>query len=102
MSEENTKKFRSIYVVEPVHDLSILKEYTDSVRFITTGGERVEELKNRIEEALKDFDGSKDAIIPMGRSSACIIAGFVLHNLSSRATFGIYRLGGYEFIEVKI
>jgi len=91
---EEANKFRTLFVVEPSHDLSITKKYTDNVKFITTGTELVEE-----------FDPKLDAIIPMGRTSACLIAGLFIRSKipkGEKVKIGIYRSDAYIFIDVEV
>lgn len=102
---EEANKFRTLFVVEPSHDLSITKKYTDNVKFITTGTELVEELPERVSVSLEDFDPKLDAIIPMGRTSACLIAGLFIRSKipkGDKVKIGIYRSDAYIFIDVEV
>jgi len=97
------KSFEALFVIEPSHDLSIMKKYTDTIRFISTGNERVEDLPEKIKESLKKFNPETDAIIPMGRVSACLITGIILHSLFpfDLIKIGIYNRDDYIFLDIE-
>lgn len=103
---EENEKFRTLYVVEPSHDLSIAKEYTDTVKFVTTGTELVDQLMDRISASLENFDPEQDAVIPMGRTSACLITGLILRSKIPKG--GIVKIGVYKkdskymFVDVEV
>jgi len=99
------KRFRRLYLIEPAHDFTVAKLYTDQVIFVTTGEERVEELQGKITESLSDFCPTTDALIPMGKSSACLMTGLILPTLSlfgASVNIGVFRGDSYEFYEVTL
>jgi hypothetical protein len=95
------ERFRKIFVIEPTHDVGILKRYTDTIKFISNGSEKVEDLPDRIESSLQDFDPLKDAVVAMGRVSACMLTGFFLAKLFPKdiIMYGIYNNDNYLFLE---
>jgi hypothetical protein len=72
------KPFKTIYVVEPAHSINALKKYADDVVFISDLGISVSCLYEHILGELSEFNPETDALIPMGRASACTIAGIVV------------------------
>jgi hypothetical protein len=99
--KEEEKKFKRLYVVEPSHDVSVLKSYTNNVIFMTTGNELVSELEQKIYENLEEFHPEEDAIISMGRTVACLLTGLLIGSLYpwQEITYGIYRGEElYEFV----
>jgi len=113
---EESKRFRKLFVVEPSHDVSILGKYSAQVVFLTSSEDKVEELSEKIRENLYEFDPNRDAIIPMGRVSSCMMTGMFigrfieeLHktfpesiNYRPVVTMGIYKGDSYIFIPVEI
>lgn len=94
-------KFRRIYVTAPSHDFNALKKYTNDIVFVTTGYESLEQLGSAIKESLKDFDPTKDAIIPVGKVVWVFVHGAVLGNLNFKnVMIGIYKDGDYSFFRV--
>ena len=84
-------KFRSIYVVQPCHDFSLLAKHAQQVRFMTTGTERFQELGHAIREGLSGFDPEKDAVVAVGKVNACFLAGAVLRELTEEPVWlGVY------------
>lgn len=106
MEEIENEWFRTLYIVEPSHDLSVVKDYTDNIKFITTGTELVEGLAERVSASLEDFDPEEDAIIPMGRTSACLITGLILRSKIPKGgtvKIGVYKKDSkYVFVKVVI
>jgi len=100
----NEASFRCVYIVEPSHDFSKARDSTKRVTFLSTGDEKVFELKDVMEKMLEDFDPEKDAIIPMGRVSASLLAGLILGNKFPGHTInvGIFSTSGYIFEKVKM
>lgn len=99
----NPTKFRKIFIVEASHDLVLAKRYSSRISLLTDGGELVSELEEKITKSLDDFDFDRDALIPMGKVSSCLIAGMVLRDKLPRGkkiTIGIYAGDSYEFTEV--
>lgn len=99
MSEEY---YRKIFVVEPSHDLSALKNYTDNIELLTTGYENPEDLSIKIENNLKDFDPSTDAFVPIGKLISTMLAGMILQRISRNMPIkvGIYKNRTYEFMSI--
>jgi hypothetical protein len=101
---EVVKHYRTIYVVQPTHDLSDTRDFTNNLRFITNGNELVENLLPVIRESLKDFDPDQDAILAMGRVSANVLVGMILREKfpSKLIDLGIRNNESYQFIELEI
>jgi len=97
------EKFRTLYVVDPTHDVSIAKDYSESVVFISSGDEQIEDLEDRMMRILFSFDPRQDAIIPMGKVTVCLLTGIVLGRLFpfDKIAFGVYKDGEYKFIRVR-
>lgn len=100
-------KFRRIFVVQPVHDFSPLGNNTEEMIFLTTGKEETSSLYRRIRTLIQEsFDPSVDAVVPAGKSVACLITGNVLGTLfpGIPIIMGVFRKDGdenyYEFVEV--
>jgi hypothetical protein len=98
------ERFKTLFVVEPSHDLRTMRAYSDDIRLITTGDEKVDELEQKISEALVDFNPLTDAVIPMGRVSACLIAGRRLGELfpDKEIMVGTYHGGEYMFTPIGV
>lgn len=96
------RRFRKIFLVEPTHDFSVAKKYTDTVVFMTDGSERAEALDDKIASILEGFDPEQDAVVSMGRTVACLVAGIMIGSAfpGFDLTFGIFRGDAYEFITI--
>jgi hypothetical protein len=102
MTREIGTGYRKIFVVEPSHDFSALKDWCEQIVFLTTGYETVDILQDTIEDNLRSqkFDPSLDAILPVGRVIACIFTGIILGSYWGDKTLwlGTYsRDKGYQF-----
>lgn len=100
-------KFRKLFVVEPTHDISLLGKYCDNIIFLTNGDERIENVSERMDAKLEDFDPDDDALIPMGRVSACSMAGILLANklkggFKSIVMIGVFAGTKYIFIPLEV
>lgn len=108
-------RFEKIFVVEPAHEVSILSKYSSQIIFVTDGGDKIEDISNRIESLIKDFNPDTDAIIPMGRAPSNFLAGLSLVrylifqfitqkkvNTPVCITFGVYRNEEYTFITTEL
>jgi len=102
--DEEIPKYRKIFVVEPSHDLSALKSYTDNIELLTTGYENIDALIPKIESNLQGFDPMVDAFVPIGRLISTMLAGLILGKIAKDTpiTVGIYKNKDYEFIPVEI
>jgi len=106
--DEEDIQYRTIYVVQPVHDFSPLTISTKNIKFITNGKELVEDMPEVIAEALQGFDPFLDAVIPVGRSIICMLVGAELAKRfkGQYITFGLFRTvneqKNYAFMEVLI
>ena len=99
---DNNKMFHTIYVVEPSHDFSALKKYTDEIVFLSTGYEKLEDLPEIIRNNLNDFCAQTDAIVPVGKIIWTFVAGLVLAERkdNGKITVGIFSDRDYIFEEV--
>lgn len=95
-------QFRKIFVVEPSHDLSALKQHTDCIELLTTGYENLPDLQAKIDKNLNDFCPETDAFVPIGKLISTMLAGMTLQRMSNGApiTVGIFRNKSYEFIAI--
>lgn len=93
------KMFRKVFVVEPSHDFSALTELCEKIVMLTTGYEQVGEVEETVRYSLSEFDPGKDAVLPVGRVTACVITGMVLRELFNvPVALGTYsRDHGYRF-----
>lgn len=96
------EQFRKIFVTDPSHDVSRLKQHTSAIQFLTRGDEKADTLEESILKALTDFDPASDAVIPMGKVTTCLITGVVLGKMfpDLGVTVGIYGNESYQFIEL--
>lgn len=96
--------FRKIFVVQPSHDLSALKNYTDNIELLTTGYENAEDLAPKIELKLTEFDPDTDAFVPVGKLISTMISGMIIQKLvpDREIKIGIYRDRDYEFMSVGV
>lgn len=96
------KKFRKVFVTEPAHDVTKLKDYAEDIRFLTSGYEPYNELFELVLRALYDFNPLTDAILLMGRSMANAMVGLVIGENYSESpySFLIYNNGDYQVVEV--
>jgi hypothetical protein len=99
-------KYRRIFVVQPSHDLSALKKYSDNIVLITTGYERDEDLPRKISEMLADFNPAYDAIVPIGKLISTMLTGMAIqakcYALNSQVDIGMYREKDYEFLAMGV
>jgi hypothetical protein len=107
--ESKQAKFRRIFVLQPSHDFSLLREFTEQIEFVTTGYETVEELENSIEEKLIAFIPTEDAVVVVGRVNAAFVFGAKLQEMFPSETIhvGVYKkddLGDktYNWIEINL
>lgn len=98
----NEEHYRKIFVVEPSHDLSALKNHTDNIELLTTGYENPEDLPAKIKNNLKDFDPETDAFVPIGKLVSTMLAGMELQKKLRNAPIkvGIYKNRAYEFMSI--
>jgi hypothetical protein len=100
--EDYTPHFRTIYITDPSHDVSLASRYTTNIKFITAGDEASAELPSVIAKNLKDFNPSVDALIPMGKVITCLMVGLYISSMFGEPvdiTIGIFRKDFYDFIE---
>lgn len=97
-----TDHYRTIYVVEPSHDLTALKPYTDNIELLTSGYENVFDLAEKIQRNLASFDPKLDAIVPIGKLISTMLTGMVLRELvgNQPVRIGMYHNKDYEFIAI--
>lgn len=99
MDENN--HYRKIFVVEPSHDLSALRKYTDEIVLITTGYENVTDIYKKVEESIKGFDPLLDAFVPVGKLVTTFAVGMALQKLVNEPIIvGIYKNKDYEFMQI--
>jgi hypothetical protein len=100
---DRVDQFRRIFVIDPSHDVSKLKQHTSEIKLITRGDERSEDIEETIVKSLADFDPACDAIIPMGKVVVSFVTGVVLGKMfpSIGVTVGIYGNEKYQFIELE-
>lgn len=88
-------KFRRLHVVEATqHDMSLLVPFGQDVKYLTTGREGTDDLvETSIKEGLKDFDPTKDAIIPTGKALSNVLLGIHLARKYPGIVlnFGVYK-----------
>ena len=99
------QRFRTVYVVEPSkHDLSLLYEHCENMKFLSTGYEVYSKLLEAIENNLIDFDPNRDAILPIGRVVSTFLVGIALANIQAEGNImmGIFKGQEYEFIPVTL
>jgi len=111
---EEVKRFRRGVVLKPgSFDLSKLKEVCERIVYATDGyGVRTDEIKQQLEEGLKEFDPHTDVLVPLGSASICVMAAVVLTRsiLQSKRDdidgfmMGVFLppSGSYEFWHVPI
>jgi hypothetical protein len=104
MDDEETKRFRKVFVVEPSHDLTALKKYTDDIRFITTGYEDIGKIGEKIDKNISEFDPSQDAIVALGRVSVCMLIGICIAKKfpDKKMEFGVYSNKDYTFEAIQL
>jgi hypothetical protein len=93
MDQTEPTRFRRIYVAQPGHDFKKLLDYTDEVKFINTGLERIEAVPHAIRQSLADFAPDEDAIVAVGRANATLLLGVVLQEMfpGKEIVLGVYR-----------
>lgn len=98
---DDQKVFRKVFVVEPSHDFSALIDLCDEIVFLTTGYETLDQLPKAILNALVvgEFTPSMDAVLPVGKVTACLATGMVLRSITREPIFvGSYsKRNGYQF-----
>ena len=102
MTDEEKKYFRKIFVAEPTHDFTALKQYSDDIVFVTTGLEDISRLGATVGRSMADFDPTEDAIIPVGKLATVMFIGMMIltkmmEKGSETFNFGIYRDKDYTF-----
>ena len=100
----NGKQFRKIFVVEPAHDLSALIEFGEDITYVFNRYEQVDDMLSKAQSSLREFNPETDAFVPIGRVTACSVAGMVLSKMTGNkpVNFGIYKNGVYRFIKMGI
>jgi hypothetical protein len=100
--KEFIKQFETIYVAEPSHDVSALRQYTAHIAFATTGYENVAKVAETIEENLKYFNPETDAIVPTGKATTTFLLGMLVTKrcLGKPLYLGVYRDKDYTFVLV--
>ncbi len=100
------KRFRYIWIVEPGHDFSSLRNECEKIRFMSTGNEEIEELSETFEKVIENFEPQKDAIVAVGRVNSCLFVGAKLHHYFEglQITLGIYQAieGRYQWQTVRL
>ena len=102
MNDEKNLRFRTAFVIEPLHDLSALLKYADRIEFLSSGYEQVDGLMTLIGKKLEDFDNNLDVLIPVGRVVASLVTGIFLSKIASPVTLGIFRDKDYYFIKLNL
>lgn len=94
--------YRTIYVAEPGHDVSALREHTGRIKFITSGLELLPELIVSVQDGLKEFDPRTDAIVPVGKVTTCLVIGSILKERFGKQPINIavYREKNYTFYQL--
>jgi hypothetical protein len=105
--EDELMHFRTIFVVEPTHDISVLSKNCSQVVFLSKGDEKIETIAETMASKLLEFNPDEDALVPMGRVSACAIAGVLLSNRFRGdprvvVMIGIYTGNKYIFIPLEV
>lgn len=73
--------FDKILVLQPTHDFSPLRKYSDRIEFLTTGYESSwAQVKSSLEKNLNGFDPDTDAIVAVGKVNSAVILGMVLQS----------------------
>lgn len=104
MDNELYQKFDTAWVVGPSkHDLRMLNQIAEDVRFITSGLETTQEqVDERIDEFLDDYNHTRDIIIPLGRATVNVQIGFAIARLYPNAYVGRFhhdrRTGKKQYI----
>ena len=90
-------RFRYAYVFKPGnYEFSRLKPAVDRFVYATDGyAESTEEIHAQLEEGLKDFDATKDLLIPVGGSVISTQAGAIIAALCHRRNWDGYALSVY-------
>jgi hypothetical protein len=103
---EDAMRYRSIYVVEPSHDVSALKKYSDKIILLTTGYEETKDLPVTISNMLENFNPAYDAFVPIGKLISTMIAGMAIQEkcleYNSQVDVGIYKNKDYEFVAMGV
>lgn len=109
MAQNDPIRFRRIYVAQPGHDFQLLLNYTDEVKFINTGLERLGHVPDTIRQSLAEFNPEQDAIVAVGRANATLLLGVALQEMfpGQNITLGIYRSKvmtreEYQWVSVKM
>lgn len=87
------KRFRKVYLINPVKNYDILYDYCDDIRFITSGVEKIGDVIKAIPAMLASFDPREDAIVATGKSNIILYTGMVIRTLQPEARIwvGIYQ-----------
>ena len=95
--------FRKIFVAEPSHNVSGLKDYTDEIVFVTTGYQTIINIPAEVAKNLEDFDPEQDAIVPLGKLTANILIGLFLGKKYPNVGIwiAIYKDKEYSFVNTK-
>jgi hypothetical protein len=83
----------------------VVGQYTSQVTILSTGVELAKDLLEAMGEKLNKFDPEQDAIIPMGRAYACLLAGMLLSSRldpGTKIAMGLFKGNGYIFNEVEL
>jgi len=107
------KKFKRIFVVEPAHDISLLGKYADEIILLSDPEIPASCLFPEIGNKLQDYNSEEDALVPMGRVSACTMAGMAVAfwSILNFKKFGIQKVfisigiflnGDYTFERIEL
>lgn len=101
------KKFKQIFVVEPSnHDMRGLTQYGERILFMTAGLEPTStDIHTDILLGLQEqkFNPQTDAVVPVGRIAAVMIAGIVLgRHYQQPITVALYQNSDYVFMNLPL
>jgi hypothetical protein len=72
------KQFRYAFVAHnSKHDFTELKELCEEIKFLSTGYEQSEDLSSIMEENMREFDASRDILVPVGNVASNVIMGAI-------------------------
>lgn len=90
-------RFRYAYVFKPgSYDYSLLKPVVERFVYATDGyAESAGEVHDQLEESLKDFDATKDILIPIGGASICTQVGSIVARQCITHNWDAYMIAFY-------
>jgi hypothetical protein len=98
--------YRTAYVVQNSgHDFQELKKICDNILFVTTGYEPENALLDVVIEKLKNFDPTRDVIVPVGNVAVNLLVGLVLNRMCFMAgvlTVAMYQDKAYHMRVVQV